>query len=108
MKGFFAVVLAGLVCAASAWGDMPSAPDKSKLFGILPEVQPADISAYEKSGASAVIVEGKLEGTKTEKDFTAFDQQPFVKSAKTRICDIQLPISVDQLVERAKPVQIRR
>ena len=97
-----ALIVLVFVCVGSCAADGPPVSTEGKLFGlVLPKGEswdPALTAAYEKSGATAAALTaewGKIEPSDpgsgaSNYDFAAFDDQPFAKSAKTRICWIDL------------------
>lgn len=98
-----------LVCIAPAWADGPVASAEGKLFGMTPVTGGPDgddqgppeevlFPLYEKSGATGIYVgaswsdcEAADPGAGPSKyDFSGFDKQLHMKSAKTKICGVAL------------------
>jgi len=96
------VIPAILIFAAACGADGPPGSAEGKLFGFAAPrdafAVPELAAAYEKSGATAAFLTvewGKCEpndpGSGAPKyDFSSFDNQPLAKSAKTRVCWIDL------------------
>ena len=95
------IVLMGFMAIAQA-ADIMQSPE-GKLFGIVVKdkqgATPSDFNAqYEKSWTTAAFVAidwGKCEpnasnGSASTYDFSSLDNDPLVKSAKTKICSINL------------------
>ncbi len=101
--------LALILCAAPLWADGPVASPEDRLFGMTlvtgspdgDDWGPAEdvlFPLYEKSGATVAMVsvnwgdcEASDPGTGESKyDFSKFDGQLFMKSAKTKVCWVDL------------------